>query len=320
MMKISTVLLFCIYSVLSLSAASTFDSDDIGKILYVPAQRTAEHSGFLVLDAVTSPGNLVCHRLGSTGRITVSARQVRKLIFFENSSPFMITQYALYNIFTGARENLSLQLARLTGDSNNRLQLIDELNTQLQQFKSKLNKIKKSEDDADDQLEEATSLLEELPVADIIKRAAADKDWLLTTALYETSRRFFAAEALKLIPELNTPLQEMMDECLAELLELFSAQQKVSNVRRELFLKSYPRSRGSWTNPHCANYNMLKKLFVQSMNGYFKLDRLSRIFEPQDWGSAMLDALLMVEGTPGAAELEKEFDDAMRSSKTAISN
>ncbi|MBO5722778.1 MAG: hypothetical protein J6S19_06655 [Lentisphaeria bacterium] len=319
-MKISTVLLLCVCCVLSLAAAPAFDSDDIGKVLYVPGLHTADQSGFLVLDEIKDSGYLVCHRLGSTGRLQISNRRVRKLVFFENSTPFMITQYALYNVFTGTRENLSLQLARLTGDANNRLQMLDELNTQLRQFKSKLNKIQKGEDEEEDKLEEAKSLLEDLPVADIVKRAAADKDWLLTTTLYETSRRFFTTEVLKIFPGLNTPLQEMMDECLAELLELFSAQQKVSNVRRELFLKHYSKSRGGWTNPHCTNYDKLKKLFVQSMQGYFKLDKLSRIFEPQDWGSAMLDALLMVEGTPGAAELEKEFDDAMRNRKTVIDN
>ena len=43
-----------------------------------------------------------------------------------------------------------------------------------------------------------------------------------------------------------------------------------------------------------------------------RLDKLSVIFSPQESGSAMLDVLLMTEGSPGAAELENEFDRMLR--------
>jgi hypothetical protein len=48
------------------------------------------------------------------------------------------------------------------------------------------------------------------------------------------------------------------------------------------------------------------------MNSYHNLDKISKIFKPQDWGSAMLDALLLLEGAACASELEKEFDEEMR--------
>ena len=56
----------------------------------------------------------------------------------------------------------------------------------------------------------------------------------------------------------------------------------------------------------------MKKLLLSSMTSYHNLDNISRIFKPQDWGTAMLNVLLMLEGAQCASEMEKDFDDEMR--------
>ncbi len=105
---------------------------------------------------------------------------------------------------------------------------------------------------------------------------------------------------------------EKLRQCERDLLELFANQHLQANARKEMFQKFYPRARGLWSRTPPQSYAQLRNYFEQSMQAYFKLDELSQLTEPQDWGSTMLDTLLLIEGSPGAAELEKEFDLAMR--------
>ena len=56
------------------------------------------------------------------------------------------------------------------------------------------------------------------------------------------------------------------------------------------------------------DYKNLRRIFYAAMESYFKLDKISKLAAPQEWGSAMLDVLLLTEGCPTAGSFEQEFD------------
>jgi len=67
-----------------------------------------------------------------------------------------------------------------------------------------------------------------------------------------------------------------------------------------------------WDEAPPASYDQLLQVFDRSMRSFARLDELSQITDFQDWGGAMLDVLLLIEGSPGSKVLEEEFDRAIK--------
>ena len=96
------------------------------------------------------------------------------------------------------------------------------------------------------------------------------------------------------MPELIKEAQTKYAECENELLTNFANKIQQPNMRRAVFQQLYPNARGLWSQPPPTSYAEMKKLLLSSMTSYHNLDNISRIFKPQDWGTAMLNVLLML--------------------------
>lgn len=311
---------FLLLTLLMLSAAAaqpTYTSDDIQRVLRIKNSRgRLDGKNLVVLDRILPDGRLKCRYIGTRQQITLNANQTEPSVFYEDSSDFMITQYVLQNSFASAPNYLPRQLAQLKGDKTGRISKLQALENELKNFTGKLIQIRNEHaDDRDDQLDAFASLLDEAVFNDILISSVGMQDWLLTIVLFEKYHSTVLSLTMRYLP--YEPIQQEMHSKLEkqkkELVEKFTLHIKNNNVRRGQFRKKYPAAAGLWSRTAPADYRELKYFFSQSMESYMRLEKISKIFSPQDWGSAMLDVLLMTEGSPGAVELETEFDNTMRS-------
>lgn len=304
------------------SAADTsnsFEDDDTGRILYLTDSVGKLPAGsFLVVDEKTGRSGFECHLLGSTAKYSVRRSAVRPMVFYENSTAFAVTQYALKDFASGKNNTPEIQLARAFGDNTNRI-------NQMAQFDVALNKLKKSLREAQRQrglqemdLEEYEDLLAEVlednQIFDTVKQAAGSGDWMLAIALNNAYLCNIRLLANVLLPTART--RDLGDKFLQaqtlELISLFAAHITANNLRCQNFRRQFPRARGIWSSPPPTNYKQLMDFFKRSLESYIRLDDISQVVHPQDWGSAMLDVLIMSENVPGTDDLKKEFDEAMR--------
>jgi len=292
-------------------------NEDFQRIFYYKYGQSNAPSRFLVLEKTDSSGNLVCHYLGSSRRIAVKPSHTVKLDFYETSPVFMISQSAIYNFAHQQKNNLPLQLAKTLHDPHGRMLKFSEFENAARQFRKELRRITRNRSadvEQEDKIDAVYLLLEKTPLTEIIRSTAAAQDWVLALAMYRNLSTIMLLPLAKAFPgsAILDDVRKIIADCENELCTALLRQLKQSNVRREQFKKHYPQAGGLWNELPPADYQGIKKLFERSMQSYFNLDKISRLTEPQEWGSAVLDVLLLLEGTPAAAELEKEFDSEMR--------
>jgi len=317
MKKLCAILLLLItWGTWATAAGHVYSDDDIGRIIY------CRPNNFLVIDEIRQT-HLLCHTYGKTSKYKVKFADSIPTRFYESSPSLMITQYALQD-YTAKRQNgFASMLAKICGDPNGRSEKIALQEAAIRSFDQAMLTIKKSPDYAgypEDQLYADIAELDSYLPDKQVQAATVAGDWLLATALFHRFREYMLALPNKLnAAELKAVVQEKLSEREKSLLEDFSNYMKLDNTRRKLFRKHYPNAKGLWTMSPPATYAGLWKFYLKSMNAFFTLDELSKVTEPQDWGSAMLDVLLMCEGTPEAAVLEKEFDAEIRKLESSSS-
>ncbi len=299
--------------------AAEFTDDDIGKLLLLREKTSfAAANSFLVLEAVGSDGGLECRIFGSSPKYEVSRAQIDLLPFYETVTPLTITQYALYTYAHGNPRSWEVRLARLIGDTTGRMAVVAEFETAGSNFLRKLNAAGQKRHlenlEAEDYEDLLHDLLDEDTMYDSVKRATAARDWVLGIALFEAYRNTIRQFSNQLFPTPRAREEGMAALAARETEQVtaFAQHARQSNTRQDRFRKLFPRAHGLWSETPPAHYDGLRQVFDRSLKSFVKLDELSKLTEPQEWGSAMLDVLLTIEGSPGAAELEKEFDETIR--------
>ncbi len=305
---------FMIFSTTGLSARE-YDDNDIKRVLYLNKKSQQTPQRFVILESIQPSGLLECRILGSSTVIKLRKNDVTALDFYEDSSNFLITQYALMGMVDRIRKNLPLMLARVNNDNTGRINALANYANSIKEFNSNCYKILNQFASGSQEQEDAlNNLLQKTKILDQIKKAAVSGDWALAIAMYDVYNDSCIKILNKHFSVLKAPRKEAetkCEECEKELVLNFARKLQQPNVRRSTFLKLYPAARGLWSLSAPGNYQELRNLFIQSMQSYVRSDKISKLFEPQDWGAAILDALLLVEGAPCAAELEKEFDTEM---------
>lgn len=304
---------------LFLHGAEPFTENDIGRLLCLSRPVSGVPAGtFLVVDRVESPQEIACHVYGSTTGITIAPAEVTRLVFFDGVPAFTVTQYALYSYAFGHPEDYAVRLARLSGDPSGRMAVINEFETArnqfLQEVQNAINRRYAENLEVEDFEDRIRTLLDESTAFDAVKRAAAANDLALSIALaqawFDTIRR--NAGKLFATPAGRAAGMAALGKQQQYLLDLYRERGKLANVRRDQFRALCPKARGLWGEAPPASYDQLLQVFDRSMRSFARLDELSQITDFQDWGSAMLDVLLLVEGSPGSKVLEEEFDRAIK--------
>ena len=293
-----------------------YDDNDIKRILYLKQPPAASPVRYAVLERIHNNKQLECTYLGTQQTFTISSKNVAPMIFYEDSSNFIITQYALFGIFTRQRPNLALGLAKINNDTTGRMTTLSNFATAIKEMQNNISIIRqKFPPNSNEQANALADIISRDKTLSLIKQAATSQDWVLALTLFDNYKtdimtlytRYFAN-----MPDIIKEAQVNCTDCENELLLNFSNKMQQANMRRTLFLQLYPQARGLWSQTPPTSYEQLRNVFLRSMNSYHKLDKISKIFKPQDWGSAMLDSLLLLEGAACAADLEREFDDEMR--------
>ena len=292
-----------------------YDDNDIKRILYLKKPSAEASVRYVVLNNING-SQLECTYLGTQQNVTVNRKNVIPMIFYEDSSNFMITQYALYSMFIRKRPNLALGLAKINNDTTGRMTILSNFAASIKEMQSNISFIRqKMQPNSNDQANALADLISKDKTISIIKQAATTNDWFMAIALFDTYKEDIIQQYKRYFtnyPDVIKEAQIACTDCEHELLLNFANKIQQPNMRKAIFLQLYPQARGIWSQTPPTNYEQLKKIFIRSMTSYHNLDKISKIFKPQDWGSAMLDALLLLEGSACAAELEKEFDDEMR--------
>ncbi|MBR7144495.1 MAG: hypothetical protein IKD10_06080 [Lentisphaeria bacterium] len=316
MKRLLPVLAFIVFVFPLTAKEKQYDDNDIKRILYLKKPAASSPARYVVLDKILNSKQLECIYLGTQQTLTVSTSNVVPMMFYEDSSNFMITQYALYGIFTRQKPNLPLGLAKINNDNTGRVTALSNFATAIRDIQNNISHIRKNfPPNSNDQANALADLISKDKTLSLIKQAASSGDWVLALTLFDNYKtdviqlytRYFAN-----MPDVIKEAQLNCADCENELLLNFANKLQQSNMRRTLFLQIYPQARGLWSQSPPSSYEQLRNVFIRSMNSYHKLDKISRIFTPQDWGSAMLDSLLLLEGSRCAADLEREFDDEMR--------
>ena len=306
-----------IFTLLSLAwkaYGSPYSEDDINRLLYIrkPAGSSLA-SHFLVLKRVgLDRRTLHCRIYGTNHDHQVDIANAVKLPFYEESSIFMITQYAIYNFAVEKSSNPALLLAQLSRDGAARVAPI----IRFQQEKDRLRKefftiLANAEFDQDDRDDTIADLLEKSPLFTLPNSAVANGDLLTAAALCENLANFIKSGLMRRVltsDALRDTANELFNKCVKDLLSDLSVKISTPNARQEIFRKHFPRARSIWSESPPGDYKNLRRIFYASMESYFKLDNISQLVAPQDWGSAMLDVLLLTEGCPTASRFEQEFD------------
>lgn len=304
---------------LLLGAAEPFTSNDVGRLLCLNRPVAGTPAGsFLVVERLDSPQEIRCRVYGGTATVTVQPGEVAKLVFFEGANAFAITQYALYNYAFDRPDDDSVRLARIAGDDTGRMAVINEFeavrNQFLQAVQSAIAKRSAESLTPEEYEDQIRTLLDESTAFDTVKRAAINNDLVLAIALaqswFDTVRRH--AARLFVTPAGRTAGMAALGKQQGYVLELYRERSKLANVRRDQFRQLCPQARGLWCEAPPASYEQMLQVFDRSLRAYARLDELSQITDFQDWGSAMLDTLLLVESSPGSKALEEEFDRAIK--------
>ena len=293
-----------------------YDDNDIKRILYLKQPPSSSPVRYAVLEKIISSKQLECTYLGTQQKFRINPDHVTPMIFYEDSSNFMITQYALFGIFSRQKNNLALGLAKINNDTTGRMNILSSFAAAVKDIKNNISTIhKKYPANLQEQSDALADLISKDKTLSLIKKAASSHDWVLALTLFE----IYKTDVMPLytrnfsnMADVIKEVQTVYTECENELLLNLANQIQNSNVRRTQFLNLYPKARGVWSQTPPNSYAQLRNVFIRSMKSYHNLDKISKIFKPQDWGSAMLDALLLLEGAPCAEELEREFDDEMR--------
>lgn len=297
---------------------ASYSEDDISRLLYLrkPVGNNLT-SHFLVLKRIgLDRRTLHCRIYGTTRNHSVDISAVTKLPFYENSSAFMITQYALYNILRNASPNPALLLAQLDREAAARVSPIIKFQMETEKLRKEISAVLRDTDsDQDDRNDKIIDILENSPIFTLPSSAAASGDWITAITLCEKLAEFLKSGSMWRIlihKELRSTTNDLFNKCVQNLLDDLAVKFSTPNARQELFSKYFPRARGIWSEGAPSDYKTLRRLFYASLEAYFKLDNISRLASPQDWGSAMLDVLILTEGCPTSGSLEQEFDTEMR--------
>ena len=308
-------LLTACFAILLPAKEKKYDDNDIKRILYLKKPHSSAPVRYVILNRINN-NQFECTYLGTQQTVTVYKNNVVPLIFYEDTSNFIITQYALFSMFTGQRPNLAMGLAQVNNDTTGRMITLSNFHSAVQATQSQIAFIrKKLPQNSNEQANALADLISKDKTLSLVKQAATSNDWFLAITLLDSYKenilqqytRFFAN-----MPDITKEAQMLAAQCENELLINFNNRMQQPNVRRTLFLQLYPKARGLWSQIPPMSYEQLRSMYIRSMNSYLKLENISKIFNPQDWGSAMLDTLLFLEGAACAAELEREFDDEMR--------
>jgi len=314
---------FCILPALlfsfALSAARPLSEQDIGRILFVShPDRTAQGASFLVFERVIDKNCIECHRYGSQEKVRIAPDRIIPTGYLEDSAPLYVTQLALYWVLKGREDSPEnkpvVKLAKVIGDTSGRAEALRQYEEARRQLSDALEQEyrrgRRKEIDPETCEENIRLLLEDSVLFEMAKKAAEKHDFMLAAMLAQRHFRlaepkyFSSSEGRQLAETLRRQQQE-------ELLELYRAHVRAGAVRRERFRALCPRARGLWSEAPAVTYKDLLRTVEISKDSFLKLDDLSQDGEFQDWGTAMLNVLLLIENSPAGRELEAEFDRAM---------
>ena len=302
-----------------LSAAEPFSELDIGRILFISApDRTPQSGAFVVFERVVSKNLIECHRYGSQEKVGIAPGKTAKMIYFEDSSPFHVTQLALYCILRGQEHLPVVELAEVFGDTSGRVEFLKRYQHVHRQLSRALGEEyqRRIKDDTDVETSEENlrQLLEDSELFSMAKKAAEQHhDFMLAVVLAQGHFRLAARNYTQFFPtaEGRQQAEIVLRQQKEALMELYRAHFKAGAVRRERFRALCPRARGLWSEAPAVAYGDLLKTVETSMASFAKLDDLSSIVDFQEWGTAMLNVLLLVENSKAARELEVEFDQVI---------
>ena len=308
------VILFTLLFFAGMLYGASYSEDDISRLLY--SRKSANNSlagHFLVLKRIgLDRRTLHCRIYGTQRDYPVDIANVTKLPFYEDSSSFMITQYAIYHFAVNTAFNPALQLAQLNRDSAARVKPIVHFQMEKARLQREITAILRNTDlTQDDRNDHIADLLEQSQLFTLPSSAAAGGDWMTAAALCENLANFIKSGLIRMVLSDNTmrnTANDLFAECTKNLLSDLTAKFNTPNARQEIFRKHFPKARGIWSESMVVDYKNLRRIFYAAMESYFKLDKVSKLAAPQEWGSAMLDVLLLTEGCPTAGSFEQEFD------------
>ena len=313
---------FCIPASLlfasALAAAEPFSEHDIGRILFVPRQhRTVQSGPFLVFERTVSENLIECHRYGSREKVRIAPDRTAGMTFFEDASPFQVTQYALYCFLKGQEHAPVVELAKVIGDTSGRMAALKQYEHARNQWNRALDEEQrrrlKGDIDTETGEENIRQMLEDSVLFEMAKKAAENHDFMLAVMMAQRYFHLAARNWPKYFPtqEGRQQAETVLLRQKETLMELYRAHFKAGAVRRARFRALCPQAKGLWCEAPAAAYDDLLRAVEISKNSFLKLDDLSSVMDFQDWGTAMLNVLLLVENSPAGRELETEFDQVL---------
>ena len=296
--------------------AAEFTASDAGKIVFRKNSRAfQQEERFLVVDEVRANGTLLCHYFGQKQQITIPMSDCLDTALYEGCSSFQITQYAFFAYVKRHSPNAYLELAEICGDTTNRMNKFAEFQRMNSRFLAEMNTIKKSYYlDQYDRLDDLFTLLENSAIPEFIIDSTLDGDWILSIAMSEGYHHTLEnLRRLSKDQDFQNEIQQHLADLEMALTERFSERLAMNNPRKNIFLKLFPKATGLWQRSAPKSYReIIDIFFTKSIISFIKLNKLSYIINPQEWGSAILDVLLLTGNTPGVLELERTFDLQIR--------
>ena len=291
--------------------------------------------GLLVFQETLADGRLSCTEFLNSNRVvTVRREEVRPLEFHRSCRPYAVENYALRAMAVGNFDRVYLQLTRYYDSP--RGAKIREMETAVNDQLPSLSKVlverrrrveeeKNSSSQSQSQSQFQSSFQSQLsnqnllsyssaddpvdtiengrPIA-LISEAISDGDFFRATAMFE----YYRNSVKKLLGRGDEDVEEYLKDSAQQLVNSYRNRRLAMTTREQEFSKVCPLVAGAWSMAPPDTYSGMLKLFENSFNAFCRLDRLSTLAEFPEWGSASLDAMLLLTNSSASVEPGEEFD------------
>ncbi len=247
-----------------------------------------------------------CRELNGTGHHTFPAAVIKGYSFFEDVAPYHVSFYALQYFPSGKRPDYIYLCEKLGGSlrSKNMLEMFA--------FEKEVIRPLASEDPA---AEEKMELLFDGKSMELVEEALQTGDLLLAVALFDRFQNFVLRLKRLEQPELYSMAKKKLAENREILRKKCNEHIELSQARKAAFEEACPNIRGRWKEGNPATYKLLQSRCVSARQAYLKASQLSSVTSFPEWGSKMLEVLVLTCGSPEAKELEMQFDKALEAYK-----
>ncbi len=325
-----------------MAAEKALTNHDEGRLVVLTHVREG-NSPFMVFHEVDRSGKYYCVPLGSKDGVLLNPQAVTVLPFHKNVPADTVSFYAVYHMSLNPRNLLYAELSRYYPGQRNdtlaamiaatRLQMNEllALNTQLLTAEAQMKREfafshspprrpPEQLNSPDILKNEILTKIEDGEPIQLIMGAIMLKDFYLAVGLYEyycQDLRYLSQAAGKgsLADDINKYITINRDGLVKE---YRMQRQAVTSVREREFSRLCPDAFGQWKKSAPVSYNELLQIYAQCFKSYMKLDSLSPNADFPEWGSAMLDVLLLLPDSAAGEALEKEFDQALERYKNRI--